>query len=104
VQPLPTGQRNISWHVLRRHEEVRAVEQALFHAEHCNSNHFLIKGERGIGKSSLFLLLDFLAKGEIPFNGEQRFNFIVVEAPVEAETEPEPEKNESWHPFGSLFR
>ena len=26
------------------------------------------------------------------------------EALVEAETEPEPEKNESWHPFGSLFR
>ena len=26
------------------------------------------------------------------------------EALVEAETEPETEKNESWHPFGSLFR
>jgi len=26
------------------------------------------------------------------------------EALVEAETESEPEKNESWHPFGSLFR
>jgi hypothetical protein len=38
-----------------RFDEMKAAEQSLFQTKHENPKHFLISGERGIGKSSLLL-------------------------------------------------
>jgi Cdc6-like AAA superfamily ATPase len=61
-----------------RYEEIKAIKQALFQTKQGNPNHFLIEGERGIGKSSLFLLLDMVARGDIPFEDDKVLNFIVA--------------------------
>ena len=41
--------------------ELHTIEQSLFQAKNGNPQHFLIEGERGIGKSSLLLLAEILA-------------------------------------------
>ena len=60
-----------------RYDEIRRIEQALFQTKHGNPHHFLIEGERGIGKSSLFLLVDYEAKGEIACDGG-KLNMLVA--------------------------
>ena len=42
-----------------RFDEIRRTEQALLQTKFGNPQHFLFEGERGIGKSSLFRLLDW---------------------------------------------
>ena len=61
-----------------RWEELRAVEKSLFQTKHSNPKHFLVLGERGIGKSSLFLCVDFVANGHIRTLDKTTLNFIVV--------------------------
>jgi Cdc6-like AAA superfamily ATPase len=60
-----------------RSEEIRSIEQSLLQTKNANPQHFLIEGERGIGKSSLCLYLDYVARGEINFE-DKKLNFIVV--------------------------
>lgn len=62
-----------------RYNEFLALEKTLFQTKHGNPTHFLIDGERGIGKSSLLLNLTWAARGEVtPFEHPQNFNFITV--------------------------
>ncbi len=62
-----------------RSDELVALEKTLFQTKHGNPTHFLIDGERGIGKSSLLLNLTWAAKGEVkPLENPQNFNFITV--------------------------
>jgi Cdc6-like AAA superfamily ATPase len=61
-----------------RWEELKATEQALFQTKHGNPRHFLVCGERGIGKSSLFLCIDFVARGNFPTLDGTSLNFIVL--------------------------
>ena len=62
-----------------RYDELVALEKTLFQAKNGNPTHFLIDGERGIGKSSLLLNLTWVAKGELPTLEEDlSFNFITV--------------------------
>jgi hypothetical protein len=61
-----------------RWEELTAVEQSLFQTKHGNPKHFLVEGERGIGKSSLMLFVESCATGKLAFNTESQFSFIVV--------------------------
>lgn len=62
-----------------RWEEVRATEKSLFQTKHGNPKHFLVSGERGIGKSSLFLMLDLVAKGTLkPLDDQTMLNFISI--------------------------
>lgn len=58
--------------------ELRQIERGLFQTKNGNPNHFLIEGERGIGKSSMFLYLDWVARGEMEPIGTGRLNFIVA--------------------------
>jgi len=59
--------------------ELLAVEKCLFQTKHENPQHFLIEGERGIGKSSLFLYIDSLAKGNfLGLKDDHKFNFLSV--------------------------
>jgi hypothetical protein len=39
-----------------RADEIRSIEQSLFQTKNGNPHHFIIEGERGVGKSSLCLL------------------------------------------------
>src|SRR5713101_3898101 len=62
-----------------RLDELVALEKTLFQTKHGNPTHFLIDGERGIGKSSLLLYLTWTAKGEVkPLENPQNFNFMTV--------------------------
>ena len=59
-----------------RVEEIHAIEQCLFQTKFENPQHFLIEGERGIGKSSLLVLVDQFATGEIDAPRGGKFNFL----------------------------
>ena len=61
-----------------RQTELEALERVLFQTKHHNPLHFMIRGERGIGKSSLLLVLKYLAQGEIPSPNENHYKFLVV--------------------------
>jgi len=57
-----------------RYGEISTIQQSLTQTKHGNPNHFLLEGERGIGKSSLLLFLKHMAVGNL----SESFNFIPV--------------------------
>jgi len=61
-----------------RKEEMQFIEQSLFQTKNGNPQHFLVEGERGLGKSSLFLMVEQMATGLIPINISDKVNFIVI--------------------------
>jgi len=62
-----------------RVDELKFIDHCLLQTKRGNPQHFLIEGERGIGKSSLFLCEQFVASGEIKtFSTEETLDFIVV--------------------------
>lgn len=66
-----------------RLEELGDLEKFLFQTKHGNPIHFLIQGERGIGKSSLMLFLQYVATGQIKSINDFSFNFIMVNVELE---------------------
>ena len=58
--------------------EIKVLENGLYQTKHGNPSHFLITGERGIGKSSLITYIKPTARGDIVAPGYDPFNFIVV--------------------------
>lgn len=68
-----------------RYDECVALEKALFQTKNGNPAHFIIDGERGIGKSSLLFNLFWVAKGELlAFEESQTFKFVVVSISLDA--------------------
>ncbi|MCJ2068393.1 hypothetical protein MKK75_06140 [Methylobacterium sp. J-030] len=65
-----------------RFEEIDTVEQCLFQTKHSNPQHFLIQGERGIGKSSLFLVVENLASGKWKHADNAHFNFLTISVDI----------------------
>lgn len=65
-----------------RVSEIERLEQALVQTRAGEPAHFMITGERGIGKTSLLLYLKALAQGKIQFNSVT-FNFLVLDLDVE---------------------
>ena len=61
-----------------RYNEIETIERCLFQAKNGNPQHFLIQGERGIGKSSLFFLVSRFADGQITTIRAGAMNFIVL--------------------------
>jgi len=61
-----------------RLDEIKALENGLFQTKNGNPCHFLITGERGIGKSSLMTYIKPTAKGDIVAPDYDRFNYVVV--------------------------
>lgn len=61
-----------------RIDELRALETALFQTQNGNPEHFLIHGERGIGKSSLLMILNYYATGTLETIEKNTYNFIIV--------------------------
>lgn len=67
-----------------RYNELVALEKALFQTKNGNPSHFIVDGERGIGKSSLLLNVTAVAKGEVPdLEESQSFNFVTVSVCVD---------------------
>jgi hypothetical protein len=61
-----------------RYNEMATIERGLFQTKHSNPKHFLVSGERGIGKSSLFLYVDGVAKGALQTFDDTTLNFLVL--------------------------
>lgn len=61
-----------------RSAEISRVGQSLHQTSNHNPQHFLIEGERGIGKSSLFLLFCQMARGVVQMEDAKKFDFLVV--------------------------
>ncbi|MCC4118752.1 ATP-binding protein [Aromatoleum toluclasticum] len=61
-----------------RIDELRLLEGGLNQTKHGEPTNFLITGDRGIGKSSLLLFLDAIAKGDVTGLDGGKFNFIVI--------------------------
>jgi hypothetical protein len=61
-----------------RYDESVALENMLFNTLNGNPQHFLLHGERGIGKSSLLFIHETTAKGRIKAFDGRTFNFLVV--------------------------
>jgi hypothetical protein len=61
-----------------RIEESKALERMLFNTKHGNPQHFLLHGERGIGKSSLCYIHELAASGSISGWEDQRYNFLTL--------------------------
>jgi len=59
-----------------REDEITTIERCLFQSRHGNPQHFLVQGERGIGKSSLLLYVEALANGADV--GPFKLNFLTV--------------------------
>jgi hypothetical protein len=58
--------------------EIKTIEHCLYQAKRGNPVHFLVQGERGIGKTSLFYLVGLVAGGQIPLLDGTRLKFLVV--------------------------
>ena len=63
-----------------RMDELRFLDHCLLQTKNGNPQHFLVEGERGIGKSSLLLSELVVATGRAQtFDGDKTLDFIVVE-------------------------
>lgn len=70
-----------------RLEELLELDRCLFQTKHGNPRHFLIHGERGIGKSSLMLVAESMATGEIPGpESKHRYDFMTAKLEMSPST------------------
>lgn len=61
-----------------RYDEMKKIDQYLFQAKMGNPQHFLLEGERGIGKSSMMFLASNVASGKLPTMGDESHNFNLL--------------------------
>lgn len=61
-----------------RVRELLALEKVLSQTKRDNPLHFLIQGERGIGKSSLLLYVNWVASGKILSWEDQEYSFLTL--------------------------
>jgi RNAse (barnase) inhibitor barstar len=66
-----------------RFDEILGIEKLLFQTKNGNSSSFIITGERGIGKSSLLLYVDTIARGKLQTLDKQTFNFLPISISLE---------------------
>ncbi len=66
-----------------RINELLTLEKALLQTKNGNPFHFLIHGERGIGKSSLLSYLQFIASGALESISCGKFHFLTVSIELE---------------------
>jgi AAA ATPase domain len=67
---------------------IRRLEACLFQTKAKRPAHFLVLGERGIGKSSLLNLVRPIAEGGIKALSGESFSFLVVDTDVDDTTTP----------------
>lgn len=68
-----------------RFPEIQFIDGCLRQTKHGNPKHFLITGERGIGKSSLVLLEKAVASGNVEGLDKTRYNFLVLNVALRKE-------------------
>ena len=61
-----------------RIDELGLLETALFQTQNGNAAHFLIHGERGIGKSSLLMVVNYYATGAMETIEKNTYNFLAI--------------------------
>ena len=66
-----------------RVDELRQLMRILFQTKNGNPSHFLIHGERGIGKSSLLLYLQCIAEGKFEDFEGKKYNFLTISTDLE---------------------
>ena len=66
-----------------RVDELNALERSLFQTINGNPDHFLIHGERGIGKSSLLLVVNSFARGDVKTLHDNTYNFMTINIELE---------------------
>ena len=71
-----------------RIDEVLALEQALVQTRAGQPKHFMLTGERGIGKTSLLNYLRWVTQGDINLESD-RFRFLVIDLDIEKGTTPD---------------
>ena len=64
---------------------LNALEEALRQTRGGRPKHFILTGERGIGKTSLLQYFKWMAQGLVPVEGDP-MNFLVVELDIDANT------------------
>lgn len=65
-----------------RYNELVALEKGLFQTKHDQPAHFLLTGDRGIGKSSLLFYLKHVACGNVNSPSHGSFDYVTVDIPV----------------------
>ncbi|MDP6873733.1 MAG: ATP-binding protein [Alphaproteobacteria bacterium] len=63
--------------------EIRKIDHCFTQTKSGNPQHFLIEEERGIGKSSLFFIQNYVARGEIETLDDQKVKFVTLSAVLE---------------------
>lgn len=76
------------------------LEQSLYQTKHSNPHHFIIHGERGIGKSSLMLFFEGVAQGSLPSLSGTGFRFLTASI----ELEPSATYHDIIHKLGAELR
>ena len=61
-----------------RIDEIMSIERCLYQTRFGNQQHFLIQGERGIGKSSLLYYIEIMASGQIDSLVGGKFSFLSI--------------------------
>ena len=74
--PVPPGM------FIGRMKELSRLEGSLMQTMSGNPMHFMITGERGIGKTSLLMYIDYAARGSLSFE-DQNFNFLVLNIDID---------------------
>ena len=69
-----------------RWTEVQRLESGLNQTRAGHPGHFMLTGERGIGKTSLLNYIRWLAAGDIIVNEELNFKYLVIDTDVDAKT------------------
>lgn len=69
-----------------RIDEIVTLEQSLHQAKNSRPTNILITGERGIGKSSLMMLFEHLANGNIKSPIYDAFNFLTISVVISKQT------------------
>lgn len=70
-----------------RLKEIEVLENGLYQTKNNSPHHFLITGERGIGKSSLLYLLKYMAAGDVKSPDYDVFKFITIDLVISDRTD-----------------
>jgi len=70
-----------------RYDEIDSLDKGLNQTKHGHSANFLITGERGIGKSSLMMMLKSTAIGNIKSFDKITFNFVAINIVISDKTD-----------------
>lgn len=71
-----------------RRDVLKKIETCLFQAKNGNPQHFLVQGERGIGKSSLLNIVDMISTGRLKPVASDKLNFLTIFVDIGAASRP----------------